>query len=98
LQRQIAIDDLSMSGALVRTDTRLAREERVTLTLSGVSARSSRIALPARVVRAERTAGGAPDGDWSIGLQFTAGEPLRSRIAGLLADLPPERSLPERRP
>ena len=98
LQRQIAIDDLSMSGALVRTDTRLAREERVTLALSGVSARSSCIALPARVVRAERTAGGAPDGDWSIGLQFTASEPLRSRIAGLLADLPPERSLPERRP
>ena len=97
-RRPIAIDDLSMSGALVRTDTRLAREERVTLALSGVSARSRRIALPARVVRAEKRASGGPDGGWAIGLQFTGGEPLRSRIAGLLADLPPERSLPERRP
>jgi hypothetical protein len=100
-QRRIAIDDLSMSGARVRTDRRLAREERVTLALSGNSARSRHVALAARVVRAERKERGA-GADWSIGLQFVDDEPARSRIAGLIADLPPEchpaeRRSPERR-
>jgi len=92
---EIAIDDLSMSGALVRTDTGLTREERVTLSLSGTSVRSRHVALSARVVRAEKTEGGA-GADWSVGLQFVDDEPSRSRIAGLIADLPPETRRPER--
>lgn len=89
-RRPIAIDDLSMSGARLRTDTSLAHEKRVTLTLSGTSARSRHVALSARVVRAERGLRGS-DADWSIGLQFVDDEPARSGIAGLIADLPPER-------
>lgn len=96
-QRRIDIDDLSMSGARVRTERRLAREQRVTLALSGNSARSRHVALAARVVRAERKERGA-DADWSIGLQFVDDEPARSRIAGLIADLPPECHSAERRP
>lgn len=91
----VAIDDLSMGGALVRTDAGLAREERVTLSLSGTSVRPRRAALSARVVRAERIGGGA-GADWSVGLQFVDDERARSRVAGLIADLPSETRPPER--
>ncbi len=88
--RAVAIDDLSMRGALVRTNVCLRREERVILSLSGTSARARKVALAARVVRAERAEHG-PGADWSVGLQFLDDEPARSRIAGLIADLPAER-------
>ncbi len=89
-QREVAIHDLSMRGALVRTNICLTREERVTLSLSGTSARARKVALAARVVRTERVDHG-PGADWSIGLQFLDDEPVRSRLAGLIADLPAER-------
>jgi hypothetical protein len=89
-QREVAIHDLSMRGALVRTNVCLTREERVTLSLCGTSARARKVALAARVVRAERAEHG-PGADWSVGLQFLDDGPARSRIAGLIADLPAER-------
>jgi hypothetical protein len=95
-QQEVAIDDLSMSGARLRMGARPAGE-RLTVALTGTSARSRHVALAARVVRAQRIEHGA-GADWSIGLQFVDDEPARSRIAGLMADLPPERRPPERRP
>jgi hypothetical protein len=90
LRGDVAIDDLSIEGAGLRAAGRLPREARVTLALRGTSARARDASLQARVVRADPAAGEGQAG-WSIGLRFLDREAARGRVAGLFADLPPER-------
>ena len=83
----IALEDLSIDGALVETSESLDRGGEVILVLRETCARPREVTIPSRVLRVERS--GPPLGRATsrAGLRFLAESEKRGRIAGLLADL-----------
>jgi PilZ domain len=81
------VEDLSIGGALLAVDDRIAAGSRVVVTIRETSVRPREVSLPSRVVRAvtERDAGGGEG--WRAGIAFLADSEARFRLAGILANL-----------
>ncbi|HEU4403301.1 MAG TPA: hypothetical protein VFT43_14485 [Candidatus Polarisedimenticolia bacterium] len=87
----IAVEDLSIGGALLRGSEKIDPGSEVDLTLREVSARPREVTPRARIVRVVAAPEDGPRPTWRTAIVFLADDDTRCRIAGILADLTAER-------